>query len=115
MRVVLTSTSIEGWSLTVLHGAHNHERSADISAHPAHRIAALSSENCDLVKTLSNSGLSMAQIMATIRQEDPEAILTERDISNIIQKARIEQLGGISSIQWLLQPAVALARLSTDS
>jgi hypothetical protein len=67
-----------------LHGAHNHERSADISAHPVHRIAALSSENCDLVKTLSNSGLSMAEIMATIH---PEAILTERDISNIISVA----------------------------
>ena len=67
----------------VLNGAHNHERSADPSAHVAHRIAALSSQSRDLVKTLASSGLSTAQIVQTIRKEDSQAIVTPKDIINL--------------------------------
>jgi hypothetical protein len=42
MKVALRLDKItEQWQLEVLEGAHNHEASADPSAYPAYRIAAL--------------------------------------------------------------------------
>ena len=94
MRVDLKLDSISGnWHLSVLEGTHNHEASADSVAHPVHRIAALDSEVITQIQSLSASGIATIQILSAIRYQFPSAILVRKDISNIIQKALLEQLG----------------------
>jgi len=48
------------WELKVYEGSHNHGPSADISAHPQYRIAALDPEVHDQINNLVLSGLNNA-------------------------------------------------------
>jgi hypothetical protein len=72
------SRSLSNGRLKLVKGAHNHERSADPSAHPAYRIAALDSEIYTQVENLSSAGLNNAQILAVIRREKPEVVLISK-------------------------------------
>jgi hypothetical protein len=89
--------------MTVLYGLHNHAASADPFTYPAHRIAATDTSVITQIKSFVLSGLSNAKILTTIQQQFPKVILTQKDVSNIIQKSRIKQLARLTSIQWLLQ------------
>ena len=104
MMVALKQDSISGnWELSILEGTHNHESSAAPAAHPTYRTAALDPTVITLIKSLSATGLATAQVLTSIRLQFPGAILVQKDISNIVQRARIEQMGGRTSIQWLLE------------
>jgi len=104
MKVALKQDLISGsWTLSILEGTHNHESSTAPAAHPAYRIAALDSEIIAQIKTLSAAGLAPGSILSVVREQFPHAILVQKDISNIIQKERIEQLGGRTPMQWLLE------------
>jgi hypothetical protein len=85
------------WSLKVLEATHNHTRSADPKAHPAHRIAALPSHVYTVISALGRAGLSTSQIVSTIQKEFPEALLTPKDVSNIVQKAKLKEREGKTS------------------
>jgi hypothetical protein len=103
MRVELRLDSISTtWSLRVLEKSHNHTPSSAITAHPAYRIAAISSDTRSIINNMSRSGLSPAQILSTLRNSDPDVPLIPKDIANITQQARLEELGGKTPIQWLL-------------
>ena len=112
MRAVLVQDKVTGkWELVIMEATHNHARSLDSSAHPAHRISAISAETRVSIDTFAKAGLSNAQILSALREEDPSVTLTSKDISNLIQKSRIEQLGGKTPIQWLLQVRLFVIKL----
>ena len=100
IKVALKQDLISGsWTLSILEGTHNHESSTAPAAHPAYRIAALDSEIIAQIKTLSAAGLAPGSILSVVREQFPHAILVQKDISNIIQKERIEKLGGRTPMQ----------------
>jgi hypothetical protein len=104
MRVALQLDDISGsWKVKVLEPAHNHGPSAAPSAHPAHRLASINPSICAKIKTFASAGLGNAQILSAIRQEYPATLLAQKDVSNIVQKARIEQLDSRTPIQWLIE------------
>jgi hypothetical protein len=58
MKVVLRLDKVSDmWKLEVLYPAHNHPPSSAITAHPIHRLAALSENIRALISNLSSSGL----------------------------------------------------------
>ena len=78
MKVALRQDKItEHWQLEVIQGAHNHEASADPSAHPAYRIAALDPQVNTQIESLTLSGLNNAQILAVVRRGNPSVILSQ--------------------------------------
>ena len=104
MRIALQLDEISNtWEVEVLESTHNHGPFAAASAHPAHRIASISPFIYAQIKTLASTGIGNAQILSTIRQENPTALLSQKDVSNIVQKARIQQLNGKTPIQWLME------------
>ena len=82
---------------------HNHGPSVASTAHPAHRLPALAPRGHSTISTLSRAGVSTSQILTTLRALDPDVPLIPKDISNLIQKARLEELDGRTPIQWLLE------------
>ncbi|RKF96050.1 hypothetical protein GcM1_011002 [Golovinomyces cichoracearum] len=55
------------------------------------------------MNTFAKAGLSSSQILTTLRTQGIETTLTSKDVSNVPQKMRTEELNGISPIRWLLQ------------
>lgn len=55
------------------------------------------------IGSLGAAGLAPAQILTVVRQQFPLVILVQKDVSNILQKVRIQKLGGRTPIQWLLE------------
>jgi hypothetical protein len=94
------------WILRTLQRAHNHGASAAATAHPAHRITALIPEIRAEIARLSQAGLSPGQILTTLRLSDPQTPLIVKDIGNIIQQTRAEELNGRTPIQWLLEVSI---------
>ena len=104
MKVALKLDKIaEQWRLDVTERAHNHKASADPSAHPAYRIAALDSKISAQIESLALSGLNNVQILAVVRRDQPSVVLSSKDVSNIVQTTRLQQLDGRTPIEWLLQ------------
>jgi hypothetical protein len=99
------------WILSVLEGAHNHGPSTATTAHPAHRNFALTPEIRAEIARLSQAGLSISQILTTLRVSDPQIPLITKDISNVAQLIRAAQLNGRTPIEWLLE--VRIRPLST--
>jgi hypothetical protein len=54
------------WMLQVLEDTHNHGPSAAITAHPAHRITALTPDTRTEITRLSRAGLSPGQILTLV-------------------------------------------------
>ena len=107
MRVSLSLDNISGnWGLKVLEAIYNHGRSTDPMAYPAHRIALIGPEIHARIDSFAKAGLSIAQILTAIRQESPGVLLSQKDISNIVQKQRLEQLDGKTPIQWLIEVCI---------
>lgn len=82
--------------------SHNHGRNSSSIAHPAHRIAALQNTLRAEILNAANSGSSISQIMSAFREREGFNLIG-KDISNIIQKERQKQLGGMTPLQWLLK------------
>jgi hypothetical protein len=107
MKVALTKDKITGsWQLQVLKGDHNHDASTDPSAHPMYRIAALDPTIRAQIESLAVSGLGNAQILAVLYHQHPEVILSQKDVSNIVQATRLKELGGLTPIEWLLRVCI---------
>jgi hypothetical protein len=91
------------WALKVLESAHNYTPSLDSTAHPAHRLASLLEGAYTIINTLSRAGFGPSEILNALRCLDPKVPLISKDISNLTQKARVEELDGKTPIQWLLE------------
>jgi hypothetical protein len=104
MRVELLLNNLSNqWSLRVLESVYNHGPSIAITAHPAHRLPTIAQGGYKTISTLSRAGLSPGQILNTLRCLEPEVSLIPKDTYNFTQKARLEELGGRTPIQWLLE------------
>jgi hypothetical protein len=90
MKVALKLDQItQQWELEVIEGSYNHNASADPSAHPAYRIAALDSRIVTEIESLTLSGLNNSQILAVICRSNPSVLLAQKDMSNLVQKTRL--------------------------
>ena len=89
--------------MKVLESTHNYGPSADSTAHPTYRLPALVLLRYTTISTLVHAGISTSQILTTLRTLDPDVPLISKDISNLIQKARLQELDGRTLIQWLLE------------
>ena len=100
MKVALKLDKVtQQWQLEVLEGVHNHESSADPSAHPTYRITALDPSVYTQIESLALSGLNNAQILAVIWRQYSTVILAQKDVSNIVQSIRLKQLAGKTPIE----------------
>jgi hypothetical protein len=90
------------WHVESLESIRNHPSSQAPTAHPAHRIASIKLDTHARIQALTRAGLAVAQILTTLRQENPELLLAQKDISNIVQHTRISELGGQTPIAWLM-------------
>jgi hypothetical protein len=52
---------------------------------------------------MSALGHSPTQILAAIRQSNPERNMILRDVYNLLASLRVEELNGQTPIEWLLQ------------
>jgi len=110
MRVELRLDDLSGqWILKVLEGAHNHGPSTAPTAHPAHRSAAITLATRAEIGRLSHARLSTIQILSTLRISNPNMTLIAKDIGNIVQQIRAEELNGRTPIQWLLEVSIKLS------
>jgi len=96
------------WILHVLEGAHNHGPSTAATAHPAHRITAVTPYIHAKIIRLSQAGSSPSQILTALRLSDPQIPLVVKDIANIVQQMRAQELNGRTPIQWLLEVSIKL-------
>jgi hypothetical protein len=104
MKVILRLDKVlNTYTLEVLEALHNHGPSAATVAHPAHRVAALVPETRAQISSLTSAGFLPGQILTALREADPEVTLISKDIANLAQKSRREELNGLAPIQWLLQ------------
>ena len=104
MRVELRQDNVlSSWMVKVLEPIHNHGPSVSNTAHTAHRVAALAPDIHALISTLSSAGLSPGQVLTVLRQSNPDIALTPKDIGNLTQKDRRDELNGRTPIQWLLE------------
>ena len=87
------------WILQVLEDIHNHGPSAAITAHPAYRITTLMPDTLAEITRLSRASLLPGQILTTLRLPDSQTPLVVKDIGNIVQQIRAEELNGRTPIQ----------------
>ena len=92
----------ERWRVQVIEDTHNHNAFTSAIAHPAHRIRTLDLQIRNLILSKAKAGIRIAHIFTLFRLEDSSILITSKDIANIIQNARSEQLDGWTPIQRLL-------------
>ena len=68
------------WTLSVRDPSHNHEASIHPTAHPTHRQIAPAIRQA--IANYSAAGIAPRQIESTLRLENPELLLTRKDIRN---------------------------------
>jgi len=91
------------WHATIIENKHNHGPSMAVSAHTAHRVGAISDEIKAEIIAGSRVGQSPQVILSALQVNKPDVELRSKDVYNIIQASRQEQLGGKTPIQWLMQ------------
>lgn len=98
-KAVLKSDGL--WHLRLKNPDHNHETSTDgLKGHPGARK--MRQEQKDVVKNMSTVGAAPSTIIASLREADPETRIIARDIYNVKQKIREENLAGKTPIQAFL-------------
>jgi hypothetical protein len=68
-----------------------------------HRLPALALLRHTIISTLVHAGVLTSQILTILCALDTDVPLIPKDISNLIQKARLKELDGRTLIQWLLE------------
>lgn len=106
------------WRGYILEEHHNHEPSDDPIAHPSNRTKKLgiNQEALALVLSLLSRQTPVSTIRAQLR-EKWGVELTPRDVYNMGQKIRTEELGGKTPINWLadeLENRAFFVRIDTD-
>ncbi|RFU28614.1 hypothetical protein B7463_g7740, partial [Scytalidium lignicola] len=97
MKMVATVED-SNWRLKVLEPTHNHPANPAI-AHPQHRVGALSAEQKAQIVANVRVGMTNNRIIDSIALQQPDTLLKSSDITNITQKARLNDLGGKTPIQ----------------
>jgi MULE transposase domain len=93
----------EAWQLSVEYSHHNHEPSIDRAAHPALRKMEKDLAFKAAVKAQKHAGMEANHTYASHYGENPEALITKRDIHNERANVRRQDLGGLAPIHALLR------------
>ena len=99
----LTARRIEAgsWGLEIKNGQHqNHEAFSTGLSHAVLRRR--SNTVVNTIRSLSRVGIKPREIIATIRYQDPNCLIIEKDIYNEKLRFRTEQLHGLTPTQALL-------------
>jgi len=88
------------WHLFINKLYHNHEPSINSSAHPSFRRRDLEG-HYDEVRRSYNAGDTTRAIIAKLRALGAKAL--PRDVYNLGQRMRIQSLGGLTPMQWLVK------------
>jgi hypothetical protein len=91
------------WIVKVINNDHNHEPAEALSALPQHRISAMSEEERSTVDSMYRNGHSPLQILGALQSANPVSHLIVRDIYNLLHSLRLDELAGLTSIEWLLE------------
>ena len=94
------------WGASIVNDRHNHPPSTTPSVHPIHRIGSLTEEHREKIIYAARKGNPPRIIHTMMKSDYPDLILKVKDIYNVVQKARLEQLNGRSPIQWLLEVSI---------
>lgn len=63
----------------------------------------MSLEELEKVKQMYKNGGKPSFILETLREDNKRSVLVMKDIYNLLQSMRREELGGLTPIEWLLQ------------
>ncbi|POW13909.1 hypothetical protein PSHT_07589 [Puccinia striiformis] len=88
------------WTLEIRVPGHNHEPSDSPSAHAAHKQ--VTREQVIAIQKLSQSNIKPTQILLQLQTSNNETYTTNKMISNVLQKKRLQDLDGRTPIQALL-------------
>ena len=72
-------------------------------------MAALTPDTRAEIARLSQAGFAPGQILTTLRLSDSQTPLVVKDIGNMVQQLRAEELNGRTPIQWLLEVSIKLS------
>ena len=106
----------EIWKLTVSEPSHNHERSANSTAHPS--LRRLNEHQKEQIASWTKAGQSPRAIWTMLRQEDPNLNIHLSDLYNARLRIRHIALAGQTSVQALLEELIGknvFHRYKTDS
>ena len=87
------------WSVYVIEHQHSHDALESVVVHPSYRQATLTLENVAHILNLASSLYSTTQILVVLQKEQPSIALVPKDISNVIQAKRKEELGYLSLVE----------------
>jgi hypothetical protein len=88
------------WRVEVVNPSHNHIPSGDPKVHSCHRKR--THEELNQIEALTQTGQSARVIINTLLQQNSNTTLVSRDIYNERRNIRKEQLGGLTSIEALI-------------
>lgn len=77
---------------------------------PHHRVGGRTEDERKSVKEMGTQGHSPAAILSTLRYANPELLLVQHDVYNLLHSLRLHELAGRTPIEWLLE--VCLPRVS---
>jgi hypothetical protein len=90
------------WQVTVLNDDYNHEAVLSPAALPYHCLLSLSVEEHTKVCDMSMLGQSPGSILAVLQLANPDSLLVIQDIYNLLYSMRLDELGGFTPVEWLL-------------
>ena len=91
----------EQWELQVRNPSHNHEAENSMIGHPSARR--FTDEQLQNILDLSEVGSKPRDILALIKREYPNALVTPRDIYNTRSALRRQKLGNNTPLEFLLK------------
>jgi len=91
------------WQVTVLNNEHNHDAVISPTALPHHRTSSLTVEEYARLKEMSILGHSPSAILSALRFANPELLLVQRDVYNLLHNLRLDELAGYTPVEWLLK------------
>ena len=91
------------WTVKIFNNDHNHELVEALSALPQHRAATMSEEERSLVSSMHWNGHTPLQILSSLQSLNPASHLIVKDIYNLLHKLRLDELGGLTPVEWLLE------------
>ena len=101
LKQYFTDDGAEMWLITKISGDHNHELPENMIGHPSARV--LCSAQREEVVQLTKSGVMPSMIIDKLRQSDPSVLVTDRDVYNMRQKFRMDELQGETPISRVIQ------------
>ena len=92
---------LEGWTLNVVNGTHNHNPAKHLEGHPY--PGRLSVQQRELLVDMSSSSLSKPkEILSVFKAKDPSNVTTIKSLYNARYKHRFEERAGRTQMQFLL-------------